>query len=188
MAATCPCSIPSAPQHPADWRSHTQAAFQDPQQQQLQGLVTYAKTAGAGPRERMVSPAKQRGTGGGALRAWVKPGSATADPPYAATRLPAGAKRSSSSCGRATRRLPQKPAGALHACPPPTAAAAAAMPSCAPMHACTHTPQLMEELMKEARDVPPEVMATVRGGMPIPYTYESTYRADLKAHDLTGMQ
>lgn len=86
--------------HPADWRSHTQAAFQDPQQQQAQGLAAYAQTAGAGPRERM----------------------------------------------------------------------------------------LLAELMREARDVPPEVMATVRGGMPIPYTYESTYRAELKPHDLTGMQ
>ncbi len=55
-----------------------------------------------------------------------------------------------------------------------------------PPHTHSARVQLLAELMREARDVPPEVMATVRGGMPIPAVYESTYRSDLKAHDLTG--
>lgn len=47
--------------------------------------------------------------------------------------------------------------------------------------------QVLEGLLREARDVPAELLATVSGGAPIPATYESVYRGDLVAHDLTGM-
>ncbi|KAG2486279.1 hypothetical protein HYH03_015103 [Edaphochlamys debaryana] len=46
---------------------------------------------------------------------------------------------------------------------------------------------LAEQLMKEAREFPPELQATLNGP-PIPITTESVYGGDLKAHDLTGVQ
>lgn len=47
-------------------------------------------------------------------------------------------------------------------------------------------PQMHEALMAEARDLPPELAATVLGGS-VPMTVESTYGGDFKGHDLTGM-
>jgi hypothetical protein len=44
----------------------------------------------------------------------------------------------------------------------------------------------LEQLSREAKDVPDEVLFTVTG-FPIPPEVESTYGADFKSHDLSGM-
>ncbi|GIL78511.1 hypothetical protein Vretifemale_7872, partial [Volvox reticuliferus] len=46
---------------------------------------------------------------------------------------------------------------------------------------------LAEQMMREARELPPEAQATISGG-PVPITTASVYGADYQSHDLTGVQ
>ncbi|GIL59586.1 hypothetical protein Vafri_14332 [Volvox africanus] len=46
---------------------------------------------------------------------------------------------------------------------------------------------LAEQMMREARELPPETQATI-GGAPVPITTASVYGADYQPHDLTGVQ
>ncbi len=46
---------------------------------------------------------------------------------------------------------------------------------------------MMEQLLREAQDLPPELATTVTGGAGIPMTTETTYGGDFKGHDVTGM-